>query len=125
MVKGKDAGSVQESGMARLSPRICAHPECWVVSLDGELDAGTKDTVVEACTRLLQQGHVKLVVDVSNLSFCDCSGVDALIALQGQAEQQGGYLRLIGVHGSLARLLTVGELIDTFPPYRDLRQACG
>jgi hypothetical protein len=48
-----------------------------------------------------------------------------MILTQRQAERRGGYLRLIGVHGPLARLLTLGGLVDTFPPYADLRQACG
>ncbi|MFI7643336.1 STAS domain-containing protein [Nonomuraea sp. NPDC049400] len=111
--------------MTRLFLHIDAHPKCWVVRLDGELDTGTQATVIDACTGLLQRGQVKLVVEVSKLTFCDCSGVDALIAIQRQAEQRGGYLRLVGVHGPLARLLSVGELVDTFPPYRDLEQACG
>ncbi|MEV4020314.1 STAS domain-containing protein [Nonomuraea angiospora] len=109
----------------RLALRIDGHQGISVLRLDGELDLATEQSFVRACTRLLAQGQVKIVLDVSRLAFCDCTGLGALIAEQQQAERLGGYLRLIGVHGPLARLLTLTELVDAFPTYVDLRQACG
>lgn len=46
-----------------------------------------------------------------------------MIASQRRAESSGGALRLIGVHGMLARLLTLTQLVDLFPPYAGLEQA--
>jgi anti-anti-sigma factor len=111
--------------MARLVLHIDEHRDCRVLRLDGELDIETGTDFLRACTHLLECGQTNIIVDTSGLSFCDCSGLGAMIKTQRQAERRGGYLRLIGVHGALARLLTVGELVDTFPPYTDLRQACG
>jgi anti-sigma B factor antagonist len=111
--------------MARLVLHIDEHPECRVLRLDGELDIETEADFIRTCYDLLEGGQTNIIVDTSRLSFCDCSGLGAMILTQRQAERRGGYLRLIGVHGPLARLLTLGELVDTFPPYADLRQACG
>ncbi|MGI5290958.1 STAS domain-containing protein [Nonomuraea polychroma] len=69
-------------------------------------------------------GQVKIVVEVSRLVFCGCTGLGAFIAAKRQAEQRGGYLRLVGVQRQLAKLLRLAELVDTFPPYADLRHAC-
>jgi anti-sigma B factor antagonist len=85
----------------------------------------TERLFVHACDRLLARGRTKIVVDVTRLAFCDCSGLNAFIAVQRQAERRGGYLRLVGVHGTLARLLTLAKLVDAFPPYADMWQACG
>jgi anti-sigma B factor antagonist len=109
----------------RLVLRVADHQGVSVLRLDGELDLATQPYFVRACDRLLAHGQVKIVVDVSGLGFCDCTGLSALIAEQRQAERNGGYLRLVGVHGTLARLLTLAELVDVFPPYTDVRQASG
>ncbi|HEX4812360.1 MAG TPA: STAS domain-containing protein [Nonomuraea sp.] len=109
----------------RLALRIADHHGVSVLHLDGELDLATQPSFIRACDRLLAHGQVKIVVDVSGLGFCDCTGLSALIAEQRQAEQNGGYLRLVGVHGPLARLLTLAELVDVFPPYADVRKASG
>ncbi|WP_431921032.1 STAS domain-containing protein [Nonomuraea jabiensis] len=109
----------------QLALRVDDHQGVCVLRLNGELDLATKPLFTHACARLLAHGQAKIVVDVSELGFCDCTGLSALIAEQQQAEQRGGYLRLVGVHGPLARLLTLAELVDAFPPYTDLRQACG
>ncbi|WP_336211662.1 STAS domain-containing protein [Nonomuraea sp. LPB2021202275-12-8] len=109
---------------SRLALHVDDRQDVSVVRLDGELDLGTDAYLVGACADLIARDRVKIVVDVSGLGFCDCSGLSALIAEKREAERRGGYLRLVGVHGLLARLLTVAELADAFPPYADLRQAC-
>ncbi|MEU6798135.1 STAS domain-containing protein [Nonomuraea wenchangensis] len=62
-------------------------------------------------------------VDAEELGFCDSHGLWVLIDAQRRAEKRGGALRLIGVQGTLARLLTVTQLVDLFPPYSDLSHA--
>ncbi|MGP3965728.1 STAS domain-containing protein [Nonomuraea sp. 3N208] len=110
---------------ALLALRVDDRRGVSVLHLDGELDLATEPVFLDTCAQLLAGGQVKIVVDVSRLRFCDCTGLNALLAEQRQAEQRGGYLRLIGVQRPLARLLTLAELVDAFPPYADLRQACG
>ncbi|MEO3872178.1 STAS domain-containing protein [Nonomuraea sp. B12E4] len=112
--------------MVRLQLHLSDGPgRCDILRLEGELDLSTEITLGKACADLLERRHSKIVIDASGLEFCDCSGLSTLIHAQREAERQGGYLRLIGVHGQLARLLTVAGLVDSFPPYEDLRQACG
>ncbi|SDJ42865.1 STAS domain-containing protein [Nonomuraea jiangxiensis] len=111
--------------MSPLQLQIRELPDCDVIHLGGELDLFSHAGLRWACTDLLQRHHTKIVIDATRLDFCDCAGLNILINAQREAERQGGFLRLIGVHGQLARLLTVAALIDQFPPYADLRQARG
>ncbi|RVX42689.1 anti-sigma B factor antagonist [Nonomuraea polychroma] len=109
----------------RLALRVDDHEGISVLHLDGELDLATEHIFLRACDQLLARGHAKIVVDVSRLGFCDCTGLGAFIAVQQQAELWGGYLRLVGVRRQLAKLLRLAQLVDTFPPYTDLQHACG
>ena len=111
--------------MTRLHLHIEERSGCSVLHLYGELDMTTEDVFVNACASLLRQNQTKIIIDASGLGFCDCAALGGMIKWQREAEQRGGFLRLVGVQGPLARLLTVAELIDTFPPYADLQQACG
>ncbi|MFI6840922.1 STAS domain-containing protein [Nonomuraea africana] len=44
-------------------------------------------------------------MDLSNLSFCDSSGLGALIGIRKQMIAAGRPLALVGVHGMVARTL--------------------
>lgn len=100
------------------------HSGVDVVRLVGELDGHTLGRFAAALEPLLAAPRPRVVVDVAGLGFCDSSGLRELLGLQRRAESAGGALRLIGVHGSLARLLTVAQLVDRFPPYDSLEHAC-
>ncbi|MFG1948452.1 STAS domain-containing protein [Nonomuraea sp. NPDC048826] len=109
--------------MTRLSIAVDRHSGYSVVSLDGELDRSTRQALSLSLDGLLDREEFRLVVDTGQLLFCDSRGLWPLIAGQLEAEGAGGALRLIGVHGALARLLTVRHLVDRFPPYETLAQA--
>ncbi|MGW3348864.1 STAS domain-containing protein [Nonomuraea rubra] len=96
---------------------------CHVVRLDGEVDRTTQQPLAETFTGLLQADTPKIVVDVAGLTFCDSGGLWTLISSQRQAEERGGGLRLVGVRGTLARLLTITRLVHLFPPYSSLAEA--
>lgn len=109
--------------MTSLSITVDRHPGYCLVSLDGELDRNTERSFSRTVHRLVAGEQARLVVNTGHLAFCDSSGLLALITGQRRAEGAGGALRLIGVHGTLARLLVLTQLVDSFPPYTTLAQA--
>ncbi|GAA2699052.1 hypothetical protein GCM10010412_095260 [Nonomuraea recticatena] len=111
--------------MTQLTITVDRRPGCSLVSLAGDLDLRTRPSVVDALDRLVLGEEVpRIVIDASELGFCDSYGLWTLYHAQRQAEARGGCLRLFGVHGMLARLLTITQMVDQFPPYADLAQAC-
>jgi anti-anti-sigma factor len=122
--RGQGGASLGMAGaMTDLFIDVQLLPDCHVVHLDGELDRTTQQPLAQTFDQLLQADTPKIVVDVSGLAFCDSGGLWTLISSQRQAEERGGGLRLIGVHGALARLLTITQLVHLFPPYRSLAEA--
>ncbi|NUO98308.1 MAG: STAS domain-containing protein [Nonomuraea sp.] len=102
--------------MTELSIDVQRFPGCHVVHLDGTLDRATRAPLARTFARLLRADRPRIVVDVTDLASCDSCGLSALITGQRQAEARGGALRLIGVHGPLARLLAATRLALRFPP---------
>ncbi|MEU6721847.1 STAS domain-containing protein [Nonomuraea sp. NPDC046802] len=100
---------------AGLTVRVDDRAGYSVVRLSGELDLLTRPLLGEACAPLLARGKTRIVIDVAELAFCDCSGLNALIDQQHAVRRHGGALLLTGVHGTLARLLSITGTADTFP----------
>ncbi|GAA2266543.1 hypothetical protein GCM10010149_03520 [Nonomuraea roseoviolacea subsp. roseoviolacea] len=109
--------------MGQLSIGVDRRAGFVLVRLGGEIDRNTWASLARTFTQLLSAERPRIVVDAAELRFCDSSGLWELISAQRRAEAAGGSLRLIGVHGVLARLLTITRLVDRFPPYSGLEEA--
>lgn len=84
------------------------------IVLIGDLEYGSITPLNKAGDTLLGEGRVRLVVDVSEVGFCDSSGMSALVTLWNAARRHGGRMSLAGLHGQLAARLTRVGLVDLF-----------
>jgi anti-sigma B factor antagonist len=80
-----------------------------VLHLRGELDADTASTLHAMLADLLERPVPRIVVDVSQLKFCDSIGLSAFITSKEVLTARGGWLSFAGANPFLSRLLeTVG-----------------
>ena len=80
-----------------------------VLHLAGELDADTADIMRDKLDDLVARPEPRIVVDLSELRFCDSMGLSALIGAYLAAEGAGGWVRLAGANPFLRKLVqTVG-----------------
>ena len=77
------------------------------LALVGELTYGTVPLFTARLAEVLAPSRAQLLLDVARLDFCDSIGLSALIGAQRQARLVGGGVVLSGVHGCLARNLSV------------------
>ncbi|MEW9534440.1 STAS domain-containing protein [Microbispora sp. NPDC049125] len=98
----------------QLEIAVSDHQPATVVVLAGELDIATGDMLRGAIRNLLRRGRTRLVVDTSDLEFCDSSGLEALLDSRDETETASGSLRLAGVHGVLELVLEVTRLRNEF-----------
>jgi anti-sigma B factor antagonist len=93
-----------------------------VVALRGELDA----TNAAGTARILQAAVVpqlRIIVDLSEVTFMDCRSVRELISVRAQVQQAGGALLLAGPQPIVRRLLSLLELIGPFPVFASAEEA--
>lgn len=88
----------------------------WVVELFGEADINTRHTLEGALSAGLSKGRMTVVLDVSNLSFCDSACVEAV--LEANAD---GCLVLAGASGTVARVFEILDPFHTVARYRTPR----
>ena len=85
-----------------------------VVALSGELDIATIDATVEYARSCRRPG-TSMVLDVSAVMFCDCSGLRALLRIARETRTDGGEFALSGADPRLTRLLAITGLRERLP----------
>jgi anti-anti-sigma factor len=78
-----------------------------VVALAGELDMSTADQLSGAVNEELRLGAGRIVLDLSDLTFCDSLGLGTLVVLSRQARVQQTYLVVRNPSPFFTRMLDV------------------
>jgi anti-anti-sigma factor len=65
----------------------------------------------------------RVIVDLEDLAFIDCSGLSAMVSAWKQAQQAGGDLRLAAPQQVVLRLLCLTDLTGLLPLFAGVDQA--
>jgi anti-sigma B factor antagonist len=84
----------------------------------GEESAGMRDTLKRA---LASSRH--LVLDLSEVSYIDSSGLGTLVGVYSSARAAGAEIKLAGLNPRLRDLLQITKLVTVFEVYDDVQQA--
>src|SRR5918912_997035 len=97
-----------------------------VLHLKGELDADTAGALRSTLADLLERPVPRIVVDLSELKFCDSVGLSAFITSKQVIAARGGWLSFAGANAFLTQLMeTVGlsRYFAIFPEVDDAIEA--
>ncbi|WP_030507492.1 STAS domain-containing protein [Microbispora rosea] len=94
-----------------------------LVTLTGELDVISGERLRTVFGKLSEEGAARLVVDTSELTFCDSMGLRLLLETHDHAVEAGGFMKLVGVRGVFRRILTVTGLHVAFPIHETVAEA--
>jgi anti-sigma B factor antagonist len=80
-----------------------------VLHLRGELDSDTASQLQETLACLLERPVPRIVVDVTDLKFCDSVGLSSFVTSKQVIDARGGWLSFAGANPFLVQLMeTVG-----------------
>lgn len=94
-----------------------------VVQVDGEVDIATTGQLRTCLLDSLHQQEGRLIVDLCNVPFMDCGGVNMLLSAQREALALGGEVRLAAPQPRVCRLLALTGLYLQLPPFPTVRAA--
>jgi len=86
------------------------HGPLAVAAVGGEIDFHTAPILRSRALDLIEQGHMRLVLDLSGVGFCDSAGLNALINIWHAAQAAGGAMALAAVPPRLDRMLKLTGL---------------
>jgi anti-sigma B factor antagonist len=99
------------------------HGDRTVVRLGGEIDVYTAPFVREKLDEQIHAGRADLVVDLSDVTFLDSTGLGVLVGRLKIARTRGGSLRLVGTAERVLRVFAITGLDKVFEIYPDLETA--
>lgn len=94
-----------------------------VVRLTGRLNAATSPEAKERLKALVRGGARGIVLDLSELSFIDSSGLAAIVAGYKAAIESGGALKIAAMAPQAAQVFSLIHLDRVFEIYPDVGAA--
>jgi anti-sigma B factor antagonist len=94
-----------------------------ILTVRGELDVATAPRLRAGIAELTLAAGQLLVVDLAGVTFCDSSGISALIAARNVAEASDAKVALVAVPARLTRTFALTGLADFFPTYPTAEEA--
>lgn len=104
--------------------RVEPFPGCVVVSAGGEIDAHYSPSLDRAL-RSAMQSSASVVVDLTEVSFIDSSGIGALIRARTLADETGGSVYLVDPPTMVRKILVGTQLQQSFVVCDSLDEALG
>jgi anti-anti-sigma factor len=94
-----------------------------VVSVGGELDMATAPQLQDQITDLVDRGLSRLVFDLTDLSFCDSTGLSVFVRAKNSTDEAGGVVRLAAPQRGVRRILEVSGLVEVLHTYPTVDEA--
>ena len=96
-----------------------------IVSISGDIDIARAPALREQLLGLLQPGAIRLVVDLSGVTFCDASGLAVLVGVARRVGLLGGVLRLAAPTPLVSTVLRLTGLDSRFEIFAGVPEAIG
>jgi anti-sigma B factor antagonist len=90
------------------------HPGVSVLQARGEIDVATAPEFHASLAELIAEGRAILIVDMSEVSFIDSTGLGVLVSAEKESRAAGHELRLVVTQPHITKLLALTGLDEVF-----------
>ncbi|MDN3020399.1 ANTAR domain-containing protein [Streptomyces sp. S.PB5] len=108
------------------SPRltICARPdgERTLVTVSGDLDLSADAELQQALRSALTASAKGIDLDLAGVDFCDCSGLNALLAIRQQALDESKTATIHAISPAAGRVFALTGTLSLFDPEGEVHQ---
>ena len=94
--------------------RVSEQPGIPVLAVRGEIDVASAPEFHASLSDLIGKGSEVVMVDLSEVSFIDSSGLGALVGAEKEMRGAGHELRLVVTQPQITRLLELTGLDEVF-----------
>jgi anti-anti-sigma factor len=101
---------------SRVSDRV-------VLMVSGRMDAENAAQFEERCKECIAEGHVRLVADLSGLTYVSSMGLRSFLSVAKTLQGKGGDLRLCGMKGLVKQVFEITGLMQAFSVYESVESA--
>ena len=109
--------------MDELRISVTAEPTHTLVTLAGECDLHTGRQLRDVLTSEVSRGTRRMILDLSELTFMDSTGMQVLLSVRTVLNVRGGILALVAPQPVVARILQLTGADQYIPVYGSLEDA--
>jgi anti-anti-sigma factor len=103
--------------------RECRESSAMVLTVSGELDLVTAGQLDRQLSGMVAVGRLRVVLDLTDLTFCDAYGIRVLIRGRKRVDERGGWLRLLAAGPRVRLVLDIAHLTRLLPVFDTLEHA--
>jgi anti-sigma B factor antagonist len=108
---GQQAPHLEEPADLRVSVRPGAPP---LVEICGEIDIRSAPQLRDELLRVLRRYGSQLALDLGEVTFLDCAGINVLLATRRRARLEDGWIRVIRASPRARRTISLLGLQEAF-----------
>ncbi len=108
--------------MEKMIREVSSHKkynDITVIYLQGNIDSGSVNIMVQRFTKLLAEGKLFYILDMTDAEFVSSQGWSTLIGLNNNVRQAGGGMKLTGFNRDISKLFTLLEYNKVLDYYED------
>jgi anti-sigma B factor antagonist len=106
--------------MAELNIRERQAGDVTIIDMDGKITIGEGSVAMRsAIRRLIEEGKKKVLLNLSNVSYVDSSGIGELVSSFTTINREGGQLKLLNLTQKIRDLMVITKLHTVFDVYDD------
>ena len=90
------------------------HGDLTIVTVTGEIDVFTTPRLREAILELIENGSLQLVLDFTDVTFLDSTGLGVLVGMYHRLRNRNGSMVLAGPSDRIRRVFYVTQLTKIF-----------
>jgi anti-sigma B factor antagonist len=107
-----------------LTTRKC-EPDITVLEIGGRITLGRDSSQIEvAVLKALKDGSLKLVIDLSQVSYIDSTGIGIIAYCFGKISQKGARAAVSGANGLVLEVFKLTRLDSVIHFFPDVASAC-
>ena len=85
-----------------------------VIEVGGEVDVYTAPKLRESIVSAVEEGHIRLIVDVEKVDFLDSTGLGVLVGSLKRVRAEGGSLDIVCTHERILKIFDITGLDKVF-----------
>lgn len=106
----------ESTGSLRTAPLDGSVRPGPVVTISGEIDIASGHQLMDQLLGVMRRHGARLGLDLTGVTFMDCSGINVLLAVRRRAELEGGWLCVLRASPPVRRVLKLTGLDSVLMP---------
>ena len=95
----------------------------YVIDVVGEMDLYNAFKLKDLVRKMIDSNVASFILNLEQVGYMDSSGIGALLYVHSELKKKGLPLRIVGVTGSVRKVIELTKLMEYFPIVADLNTA--